>query len=262
MTASAADSLRIGCVKYLNAQPLIYGWPGPVDFDHPAALCRKLAAGELDVAFVSSFEFLRDPSYTIVDHLAVASDGAVGSVFVSLGGALEEIEEIALDPASGTSVHLLRCLLAERNLHPRLTTACAENEPAITDRAARLMIGDQAIRFRAQNGDRYGYLDLGAEWKRQTNLPFVFALWLLRPEVAEPGKIAEALRNRRDQNLAHLDDLIAAHPDFSPEFCVHYFRENLRFEFGEAEKQGLLRFRSLCEQHGILSPGVSPLRLV
>jgi len=49
--------LRIGCVKYLNARPLIYGWSGAVDFDHPAALCRKLEHGDLDVALVSSLEY-------------------------------------------------------------------------------------------------------------------------------------------------------------------------------------------------------------
>jgi len=37
--------LRIGCVKYLIARPLIYGWSGAVDFDDPAALCRKLELG-------------------------------------------------------------------------------------------------------------------------------------------------------------------------------------------------------------------------
>nr|MBA3762501.1 hypothetical protein [Chthoniobacterales bacterium] len=58
MTQARRDPLRIGCVKYLNARPLIHGWPGAVEFDHPANLCRKLRAAELDVAFVSSFEFL------------------------------------------------------------------------------------------------------------------------------------------------------------------------------------------------------------
>ena len=34
---------------------LIHGWEGPVQFDHPSALCRQLAAGALDVSLVSSF---------------------------------------------------------------------------------------------------------------------------------------------------------------------------------------------------------------
>ena len=50
VTRSGSEGLRVGCVQYLNAQPLIYGWQGPVIFDHPSSLCRQLAAGELDVA--------------------------------------------------------------------------------------------------------------------------------------------------------------------------------------------------------------------
>jgi chorismate dehydratase len=113
-------ALRIGCVKYLNARPLIHGWPGEVLLDHPAALCAKLARGDLDVALVSSFEFLRNPIYRIVDHVSISSAGPVYSVFVAHRSEISEIEEIELDPAAETSVNLLRCLLAERELNPRL----------------------------------------------------------------------------------------------------------------------------------------------
>ena len=110
------NSLRIGCVKYLNARPLIRGWPGNVEFDHPSALCQRLAKGQLDVALVSSFEFLRNPIYRIVDDVSISSDGPVYSVVVAHRGAFSDIEEIELDPASETAVNLLRCLLAERRL--------------------------------------------------------------------------------------------------------------------------------------------------
>ena len=52
-------------------------------FDHPSTLCRQLAAGELDVALVSSFEYLRNPIYSIVDRVAIASDGPVFSVILA-----------------------------------------------------------------------------------------------------------------------------------------------------------------------------------
>src|SRR5207249_2161289 len=68
----SVSSLRIGCVKYLNARPLIRGWLGGVEFDHPATLCKRLAKGELDVALVSSFEFLRNPIYRIVDDVSIS----------------------------------------------------------------------------------------------------------------------------------------------------------------------------------------------
>ncbi len=258
MTARADSALRLGCVKYLNARPLIHGWNGPVDFDHPSALCRKVANGELDVALVSSFEFLRTPIYTIVDDVAIAADGPVFSVFVAHQEPIEKVEKIMLDPASGTSGNLLRCLLKERKLNPQLI----ESAPNESKKIARLLIGDQAIRFRQQHEHDYDFLDLGAEWKRLTGLPFVFALWLIRPGVPNEKQIAAALRARRDANLADLDSIISTQSDFSPEFCAKYFRDYLRFEFASREKEGLLKFRSLCHKHGILPPNESDLRLV
>src|SRR5438105_10993492 len=108
--------LRIGCVKYLNALPLIRGWPGEVDFDHPSALCQRVAGGELDIALVSSLEFLRNPIYRIVDNVSISSYGSVYSVIIAHQGEISDLDEIELDPAAETSTNLLRCLLAELNL--------------------------------------------------------------------------------------------------------------------------------------------------
>jgi chorismate dehydratase len=255
VTRDAASSLRIGCVKYLNAQPLIYGWPGEVLFDHPAVLCDKLAAGELDVACVSSFEYLRNPVYAVVDGVSVASRGPVHSVIVAHTEPLADIREIALDPASATSVNLLRCLLAERGLRPELTRHPASG-------VTQLLIGDQAIAFRETHGADYQFWDLAEAWRELTGFPFVFALWLIRPEVTEAANIAHSLRSLRDENLRSLDSVIAAQSKFSPAFCEFYFRECLHFGLADAEKAGLLRFRSLCEKHGILPADPTPLRLV
>jgi predicted solute-binding protein len=309
-------SLRVGCVKYLNARPLIRGWPGQVTLDNPAALCAQLARGELDVALVSSFEFLRNPIYRIVDGISISSDGPVYSVVVAHRQKIAEIEEIELDPASETSVALLRCLLAQRGLNPRLVArdelekrvqreVLGSAEPALsasrmgcqpavagslpatprgTLRAAKLirtsqqaaetdrqvaaatapqtsrsksppdeqlLIGDRAIRFRPDHPD-FQFWDLGGEWKKIFDLPFVYALWLLRPEVADPKSLADRLRALRDENLANLDQLIAAEKDFDHEFCNRYYWKHLCFSFGEKEKEGLKKFQRLCVKHNLL----------
>jgi chorismate dehydratase len=273
--------LRIGCVKYLNARPLIRGWPGEVDFDHPSVLCKRLAKGELDVALVSSFEFLRNPIYRIVDDVSISSDGPVYSVVVAHRGDISELQEIELDPASQTAVNLLRCLLAERGLKPRLM------QPAVPDAAenisaghtgsprrirpvadnmrvfrARLLIGDQAIHFRESHAGEFRFWDLGEQWKKLIGLPFVYALWLVRPEVPDVKTIASRFRTLRNENLANLDKLIAkavagaADPgsseQFDPDFLGRYYREHLRFNFGEEEKEGLRTFANLCARHGLL----------
>ena len=256
-------SLHIGCVKYLNARPLIRGWPGNVEFDHPSALCQRLAKGQLDVALVSSFEFLRNPIYRIVDDVSISSDGAVYSVVVAHCGEFSDIEEIELDPASETAVNLLRCLLAELGLAPRLTGAVLESAGSSR---ARLIIGDQAISFRQNHADAFQFWDLGEQWKKLTGLPFVYALWLIRPEVPDAKSIAQGLRGLRDENLADIQVIVADAADkkqeITQEFLDRYYNEHLRFGFGTREKQGLQTFADLCAKHGVLPKRAHEFRLL
>jgi chorismate dehydratase len=253
--------LRIGCVKYLNARPLVYGWPGEVEFDHPSALCQRLAKGELDVALVSSFEFLRNPIYQIVDDVSISSDGPVYSVIVSHRSELSKIEKIQLDPASETSVNLLRCLLAELGLNAHLTHGRHAGSSLPSASGAQLLIGDQAIHFRQKYADEFRFWDLGEQWKKLIGLPFVYALWLIRPEVMDAKSSALRLRQLRDQNLANFDDLIAevvagvgdpGNRKMTREFVARYYSKYLQFGFGEREKQGLRAFARLCVKHGLL----------
>ena len=259
MEASAGP--RIGCVKYLNARPLVRGWDGPVVFDHPSSLCRRLAAGELDLALVSSFEFLRNPVYSIVDGVAIASDGPVYSVFVGHHPG-ETAHEIEMDSASATGAALMRCLLAERGQSWREHAAPADALAELSPNRARLLIGDQAIRFRRKFADRYRYLDLGEEWQTRTKLPFVFALWLVRPEVAGASRIAAKLCELKDANLAGLDDLIREEKEIGPDFLRFYYGRALRFDFGAQEKAGLRLFWELCVKHGLLKSPAGELRVV
>ncbi|MGH8091905.1 MAG: menaquinone biosynthesis protein [Chthoniobacterales bacterium] len=239
--------VRLGCVQYLNARPLIHGWHGDVIFDHPSVLCRQLAAGQLDAALVSSFEYLRNPVYFAVDEVAIASSGPVYSVILVHRGEIEALREIVLDPASTTSAHLLRCLLSERNV-----TAQFVSHGEINPVRGRLLIGDQAIRFRKETEERYRFLDLGEEWNRQTALPFVYALWLIHPSCEGKEKIAAALRSLGNNNRARLDEVIAAQPEAKRAFCEFYFRECLRFTFAEEEKKGFRKFAELCARQKLL----------
>lgn len=228
----APASLRLGCVKYLNALPLIHGWRGEVQFEDPATLCRQLGAGALDVALVSSFEYLRHPIYAVVDGLSIASDGPVYSVILAHRGPLARLREVVVDPASETSVKLLRCLLGEWNLPTQFV-----REGELSEERGLLLIGDQAIRFREEAEGKCQLFDLGAEWKKMTGLPFVFALWMARPDYAGKAAIAAALRSLGQDNLARLDRIIATQPEKRRAFCEFYFRDCLRFSLGDEEKK-------------------------
>ena len=136
----------------------------------------------------------------------------------------------------------MRCLLAELGLTARLTGG--DSESAGLSRA-RLIIGDQAIRFRQNHADAYQFWDLGEQWKKLTGLPFVYALWLIRPEVPDAKSIAQRLRELRDENLADIpaivSDAVADAADnkqeITQEFLDRYYHEYLRFGFGTRENK-------------------------
>lgn len=248
--------LRIGCVKYLNSRPLICAYDGPVTFDHPSALARMLAGGELDAALVPAFEALRDPRYQLVDGVAVGCDGPVFSVFLAYRGELREVRTIAADPASLSSLNLLKVLLAE--FHGM--------QPVFGEKGdARLLIGNQAIEFRmsgeAQTGG-WKFLDLGEEWKRCTGLPFVFAVWALRPGLAGAAEIADALRSLKRTGVGCIPELIATEHFADEETRRRYLTEFLHFDIGPREKAGLERYRELLAQHGLNGQSGTPLNFV
>ena len=254
---AALRGLRVGCVQYLNARPLIYGYDGAVRFDHPSGLAHDLALGRLDAALVPVFEALGGKRYLICDGAAISSDGPVYSVFLAYRGPLEKIRSVALDPASLTSVHLLKVLLAEfHGLHPKLVAESA------AEAEARLLIGNQAIEFRSAARAGFSFLDLGEEWKRRTGLPFVYAMWLLRPNLPRAEEVAAAFRELKRQGASHIPEIVQSNPEGTLEFRKRYLTQHIRFDFGPREKAGMEKFRELLAAHGLVPPGGKPLRYV
>jgi chorismate dehydratase len=178
--------------------------------------------------------------------MAIACRGEVYSVFLAHREPLAEVESVALDPASHTSNHLLRCLFAEfHGMDPEYAAGPAD------DAQARLLIGDPALEFRRTHGtDGWHFLDLGAEWLRCTGLPFVFACWVLRDEVREAERLAAALREVKHRGLAARRRIAAEYEDAA--FVEHYLTENIRFDLREDEKRGIALFAALLRKHGLV----------
>lgn len=253
----ALAGLRIGCVQYLNSKPLIEAYPCEVTFDHPSHLARALAAGELDAALVPIFEALGPRPYAAVDRVAIACDGPVYSVFLSYEGELAGIKTVELDSASLTSVHLVQVLL--REFHG-LTPAFV---PTQKGAEARLLIGNQAIQYRGAAPRGVRYLDLGEEWKKQTGLPFVFAVWLLRPNLPNLGAIADGFRALKEEGEPLIPEIAAqAGAEVGEKLALKYLTEYIRFDLGERERAGIARFGELLVKHGFLREPPLPLRFV
>lgn len=244
--AAGTGTARVGSVPYLNSVPLTRGLEEHVAFHPPSELARRLAANELDAALVSVVEVLFNDRYDVLDGIAVASLGEVKSVFLAHRKPVEAIDRVYCDPASLTSVTLLRVLLAERGLAPRFEPL--PSYAAAADLDAVLLIGNPAIDFLfAQPG--HEILDLGAAWYEATQLPFVFAVWALR-RGAYDDDLLRRLREARDFGLDTLDPIINDRPEYTREFRKDYLGWHIHYHLGDDEKRGLAKFMEWIEKHG------------
>jgi len=111
-------------------------------------------------------------------------------------------------------------------------------------------------------GDRYHYYDLGEAWQRSTGLPFVFALWAINPNTANPDRLANLLRSWMEAGITCLDEIIAEQPlDFQPE-ARRYLREHISFEMQSADREGLALYGPKLFEHGLISKAPGNLTFV
>ena len=246
-------AMRIGAVNYLNSKPLVYGLEAlapdvRVTYDLPSRLADSLAAGRLDVALVPSVEFFRTPGHRIVSDACVACRGPVLSVKLHFRVPPGEVRRVALDEGSRTSAALTQILLAEMyGVRPQwepLPIGCGLET---TDADAVLLIGDRAIadeergarseerepsEFRAKFGTS---ARRGVDW---TGLPFVFAMWIARPDV-DVAEVADVLASARDRWRAAVGRKLRRARRrcwaFRRELAMRYLRDNLHFALGREE---------------------------
>src|SRR5215471_5126829 len=152
---------RVGSVRYLNAVPLTRGLEHEIVFATPSQLAEQLRGDELDAALVSVTEVLFSDRYDVLDGIAIASLGEVKSVVLAHRQPLDNVREVFCDPASLTSVELLRVLLAERGLQPEFKPLASYDFATLPDYT--LLIGDVALDFLLGNQE-HQILDLGAAW--------------------------------------------------------------------------------------------------
>ena len=223
--------LRVGRIPYINCYP-VYGAidAGIVKLEAelvtgvPSDLNAKMARGQLDVSVVSAIEYARaSERYVLLPDLAISCDGPVRSVLLlskvpapELGG-----KRVMVSRSSMTSVALLELLFANVwHARPEFVPGDAELSDvarfADEPHDARLVIGDAALVLGAgpqTPGPRpYPFVyDLGAEWKRWTSLPFVFAVWVAQRSTSVDRALAvhATLIESRAWGLQHLDQLAA-----------------------------------------------------
>ena len=278
--------MRVGRIPYVNCYP-VYGAidRGITSLDAelvsgvPSALNRLMAEGHLDVSVVSAVEYARDAArYLLLPDLAITSDGPVRSVLLLSTRPADELDarRVLLSRSSMTSVALLKLLFEHVwEVAPEFSAGDAEVSDvarfAAEPHAARLVIGDAALLLGASRphagasssgGElpRYDFVyDLGAEWKRWTGLPFVFAVWVAQrtAPVEDALRVHARLIASRDWGLTHLDVLAgqaSATTGVARPVCLDYL-SGLDYRLSYAHLAGLTDFFRRLASAGIVPDG-------
>lgn len=255
------DRLRVAAVGYLNARPLYDGLDREpasarvrLDCAAPSEVARRVAEDEADVALMPVAAAATIGDLRLVRGSAIGARGAVRSVVVVAERPIEDIEELAVDLSSRTSVVLVRLLLRarRRGREPRLVGRGPREAIAHVGGArGALVIGDPALEI---EGRFPHVMDLGLAWLELTGLPFVFAAWCGRA-----GAISAAderlLERARISGLERRDAIADEHAERSglPAASLRaYLRDAIRYELGDPERLGLERFFDEAAQAGLL----------
>jgi chorismate dehydratase len=97
-------------------------------------------------------------------------------------------------------------------------------------------------------------------WREHTGLPWVAAVWAVRPEALTdipPRTLIADLNRSRDAGLAHIEELVEEWTPrlaLSPETIRTYLTRNIHYTLDEKCLQTIRLFRSLAAQIGALPP--------
>ena len=239
--------ISISAISYLNSIPFIYGLKQSslinnihLQLDYPSICADKLINGEVSLALVPVvvIPFLEDAS--IISDYCIGANGPVGTVCLFSDVPIHQIESIALDYQSKTSVSLLKILLKEYwNLSPKFTNAKSGFENRISGTDAALVIGDRA--FDLNKKHKYIY-DLSFFWKEMTGLPFVFAVWLTTKKIS--SDFAIDFNNALKFGLSNVDKALL-NDDFHYPNCQNpkdYLNNRISYMLDAKKLEGLELF--------------------
>ena len=244
------SKIKVGIVGYLNTRPLIYGLKlEPIAShielieDNPAQLAEMLKNNEIDLGLIpiAAIAELKE-SYLSGDY-CIGTEGEAASVCLFSEVPLEQIEKVFLDYQSRTSVELLKWIMHEYwGIRPEIVVAKDEDyRKEIKGTTAGLVIGDRAFEQRKLSTFFY---DLGAEWKKITGQPFVFAVWISNKKL--PEDFIKLFNEANAIGLKHIDEIVASH-SFDLYDLKKYYTLHMNYLLDETKKKSMKYFLSLLE---------------
>jgi chorismate dehydratase len=246
-------------------------------YTHPAQCAVELEEGRADLGLIPIAALT--PSLAIVPGCAIASLDHVRSIqlIVKLKGdssqaveqILASIRTVAADTASRSSFAYAQILFRRFiATDPEFLTAPADPIAMLANADAALLIGDPALlaleaRAQIEAQPNIGpclWLDLAHEWCTRTGLPWVAAVWAVRPEALTsipPAQLIDDLRHSRDHGLTHVEELVE---EWTPRIALppttirHYLTRNIHYTLDRDCIAAIELFRRYAAEANILPP--------
>ena len=231
--------LRVAAISFLNPAPLLYDFEHEpaatrlrqryvVSYTSPAECAAQLLAGTADLGLIPIASLTYD--LAIVPGCTIASLGQVRSILLLVKNpagmtareALAQVKSVAADAASRSSLAYAQILFQKfYAAAPEFVEKPADAVAMLGHADAALLIGDPALLAREHRSEIEAavsvpllWLDLAELWREATGLPWVAAVWAVRPEAlvregVSAQELASDLAASRNAGLAHVDQLVA-----------------------------------------------------
>jgi chorismate dehydratase len=217
----------------------------------PNELTTAIADNQIQgglIPLIDTFDL--DDSMRTLSGFCLATVAQAGSVKLHSKIPIVELagKTVAVPWESPTSVKLLQVLL-EVKYGVKPAAYVKETEP----HEAQLLVGNLGLRHRRGLREHPHIYDLGEEWNQWTNLPFVFARWVLRNDVEGADALAiedslyTSLQDWSDGLYRILGPVVPLpiHPQE-----IHTYTQGLRYFMGRPEERSVIQFQEYLDQLG------------
>jgi chorismate dehydratase len=245
-----------------------------LQYMRPSQCAEALLTGQADLGLIPIAALT--PDLAIVPGCAIASLDRVRSIQLILKAphTLQTVRTVAADTASRSSLAYAQVLFRKfLGTNPDFVPAPADPIAMLARADAALLIGDPALlalEAREQIERTTGpclWLDLAHEWHTRTGLPWVAAVWAVRPEAmlsVSPARLTEDLQRSRDHGLARIEALVA---EWTPRIALppatirHYLTQNIHYTLDPACIEAIALFRQYAAEIDAL-PALGSLRFL
>jgi chorismate dehydratase len=284
MTQPSPNKLRVAAINFLNPAPLMWDFEHPplaaalaqrytLHYTQPSLCADELLAARADLGLIPIASLT--PDLAIVPGCTIASLNEVRSIqlIVKKTHTLSTVRTIAADTASRSSLAYAEILFRKfLGTKPTFIPATADPIAMLQQADAAILIGDPALLALESReaiekiAGPCQWFDLAHEWHARTNLPWVAAVWAVRPEALSESKaptnltaaqLTEDLETSRNHGLLNIERLVE---QWTPRIAIppatirHYLSSNIHYVLNTDCIRAIELFRQYAAEVDILPP--------